>query len=183
MKSIGFTALLAVFIKIFGLSASVGFNMTAFIATMSIALIFLFTYLLFQKENVSLFSALILAFHPLHLRWSGSISSEIVSLFFIILTFTCLLLYIKARIPILISTLLILFFTLSIREENLAILPFFKELKSELRSKEGKKAVIRTINKQANNPSISGEHNPGLSSCLIRKLNNQRDKTKEIIEG
>jgi len=125
LKSIGFTALLAVFIKIFGLSASVAFNTTAFIGTISIALMFFLAYLLFQKESTALFSALILAFHPLHIRWSGSVSAEIVSLFFILVTFTCLLLYIKQKVLIPISLILILFFTLSIKEENVIILLFF----------------------------------------------------------
>ncbi|MBL7101007.1 MAG: glycosyltransferase family 39 protein [Nanoarchaeota archaeon] len=125
LKALGFTALLAAFIKIFGLNAGVAFNMVAFIGVISIAMMFFFTYLLFQKESIALFSALILAFHPLHVRWSGSVSPEIVSLFFITLTFICLLLYTKSKVPLLIPSLLVLFFTLNIKQENIVALPFF----------------------------------------------------------
>ncbi len=97
-KNIGFNLLLSIPIKFFGQSQNLGFNFVALFGSLTIITIFLFVYLLFKKEDIALYSSLILALYPLHIKLSGSINSEILSLFFIILTFIFLLLYIDTKI-------------------------------------------------------------------------------------
>jgi len=125
-KSVGFTFLIALFFKIFGTSADLAFNVVAVIGSLTVILMFFFLYALFKKEKLALLGALILALYPLHLRWSGSASAEIFSLFFILLTFLFLILYFRTeRLTLLLTSILLLCFTMTVREENVLLGLFF----------------------------------------------------------
>ncbi len=125
-KSVGFSFLLALVFKMFGAAHSVAFNTIAIIGSLTVIAIFFFSYLLFEDDKIALLSALILAFYPLHIRWSGSVSAEIASLFFIIITFTYLLLYKKLdKVSLLALALLLLAYTITVKEENILLLFFF----------------------------------------------------------
>lgn len=125
-KSVGFSFLLAIIFKIFGASHSVAFNTVTVVGSLTVLAIFFFSYLLFKDEKIALLSALILAFYPIHIRWSGSVSAEVFSLFFIILTFTYLMLYKKTnKVTFLILSLLLLTYTITVKEENFLLLIFF----------------------------------------------------------
>jgi len=125
-KSIGFSFILGLFFKVFGISSTVGFYVSSFFGSLTILVLFLFSYLLFKKEDVALFSSLVLAVYPLHIRWSGSATAEIVSLFFIILTFLFMFIYFEIpRFKFLLLSVIILIFSISVKEENLLLLPFF----------------------------------------------------------
>lgn len=126
LKSIGFSFLLAIFFKIFGTSHDVAFNTVAVFGSLTIILMFFFLYALFKEEKLALLGALILALYLLHLRWSGSASAEIVSLFFILLTFTFLIIYFRTdKLTILLTSILLLCFTITIKEENILLALFF----------------------------------------------------------
>jgi len=126
LKSIGFSLLVAIFFKIFGISHDVAFNLVAVIGSLTIFTMFFFLYALFKEEKLALFGALILALYPLHLRWSGSASAEIVSLFFILITFTFLITYFRTNNPtVLLTSILFLCFTITVKEENILLLLFF----------------------------------------------------------
>lgn len=125
-KSIGFSFLLAIIFKIFGTSHAAAFNFVAVIGSLTVLAIFFFSYLLFKDEKTALLSALILSFYPIHIRWSGSASAEIFSLFFIIITFTYLLLYKKTnKVTLLFTSLLLLAYTITVKEENFLLLLLF----------------------------------------------------------
>ncbi|MDP2922215.1 MAG: glycosyltransferase family 39 protein [Candidatus Omnitrophota bacterium] len=126
LKSIGFSFLLAIFFKIFGTSHDVAFNVVAIFGSLTIFAVFFFLYTLFKEEKLALLGALILALYPLHLRWSGSASAEIVSLFFILLTFVSLIIYFRtSNLTILLTSILLLCFTITIKEENILLALFF----------------------------------------------------------
>jgi len=73
-----------------------------------------------------LLGALILALYPLHARWSGSASAEIASLFFILLTFTLLIVYFRTdKLTVLLTSVLFLCFTVTLKEENILLVLFF----------------------------------------------------------
>lgn len=126
LKSVGFSFLLAVFFKIFGISHNVAFNVVVVFGSLTIFVMFLFLYALFEKEGLALLGALILALYPLHLRWSGSVSAEIISLFFILLTFLFLILYFRiGKLTVLLTSVLLLCFTMAVKEENILLGLFF----------------------------------------------------------
>ena len=60
-KSIGFSFFLGLFFKIFGMSSTVAFHVSSLFGSLTIILLFLFTYLLSKREDIALFSSLILA--------------------------------------------------------------------------------------------------------------------------
>jgi 4-amino-4-deoxy-L-arabinose transferase-like glycosyltransferase len=124
-KSVGFSFLLALIFKAFGASHSSAFNFVVVIGSLTVLTMFLLLYLLFEDEKTALLGALIIAFYPLHVRWSGSASSEVVSLFFITLTFSCLLLYRKVnKIVLLVLSLLLFAYTIMVKEENILLIIF-----------------------------------------------------------
>ncbi len=125
LKAVGFSFLLGLIFKVFGSSASLGFGMVAIFGSFSVILMFLFVYLLFEKEKLALLASSILTFYPLHLRWSGSVSVEIVSMFFILLSLSSLLIYLKKRgLLFFLNFVFITIFTIMLKEENLLLFPF-----------------------------------------------------------
>lgn len=125
-KSVGFSFLLAIAFKIFGASHATAFNTGMLLGSLTILTMFFFSYLLFKDEKTALLSALILAFYPLHVRWSGSVSAEVASLFFITITFSCLALYKQSnKIILLVLSLLSLAYTITVKEENILLALFF----------------------------------------------------------
>jgi 4-amino-4-deoxy-L-arabinose transferase-like glycosyltransferase len=125
-KSIGYTFILGLFFKFFGISQTIAFYASSLFGSLSILAMFLFVYLLFKKQNIALWSSLVLALYPLHIRWSGSAVPEIVSLFFIIISFLFAQFYFEfPKFKYLLLAILMLIFTISIKEENILLLAFF----------------------------------------------------------
>ncbi|MCG2717734.1 MAG: glycosyltransferase family 39 protein, partial [Nanoarchaeota archaeon] len=125
LKSVGFSFFLALFFKIFWISKGLAFNLVAIIGSLSVVFMFFFAYFLFKKESLALLASAILAFYPLHMRWSGSVSAEIVALFFILLSFCCLFIFLKKQnIVFFLAFIFTSIFTVTIKEENILILPF-----------------------------------------------------------
>jgi 4-amino-4-deoxy-L-arabinose transferase-like glycosyltransferase len=125
-KSIGYTFILGLFFKFFGLSEAVSYFVSSLFGSLTIVGIFLLAYLLFKKQNIGLWISLILALYPLHIRWSGSAVPEIVALFFIILSFLLVQVYFEIpKFKYLLLAILMFIFTISLKEENILMLGFF----------------------------------------------------------
>jgi 4-amino-4-deoxy-L-arabinose transferase-like glycosyltransferase len=125
-KSIGWPFMIAIFFKIFGINNFVALYSSFAFSVLSIIAIFLLTQILFKRESVSLLSALILSIIPNHVIWSASAETNIVSLFFILLTlFFWLFYYEKGSFPLLWLSALTFSFTSQIRPENFILLPLF----------------------------------------------------------
>lgn len=125
----GYHALLALVFSVFGSSEFVAYNLSAVIGSLSIPVIFLIIYLLFQNKNISLLGTFLFSIIPVHLKYSGSISLEITSLFFILLAMLAILIYSRLRnIKSLFLLIFLSAFAVYIRPENIILLffiPFF----------------------------------------------------------
>ncbi len=96
-KSITYPFLITLTFLIFGSSLSVFYSLNLFLGALSVLVIFLVTYLLFEREGAALYSALLLSFFPLHILVSGSMESNTSSIFFAMLALFCFLFYFKNR--------------------------------------------------------------------------------------
>ncbi|MFC2154641.1 glycosyltransferase family 39 protein [Candidatus Altiarchaeota archaeon] len=133
----------AVLYFILGASEPLVYHMFTMIGIASVFLIFLVAYLLFEDELGALFAALLLAFLPSHIVWTGSISVELFFVFFSLLGFLFLLAYIRVEHGrlLLLATVSLAFASQSRPESSLfiivcflTILLFKKGLLSELSS-------------------------------------------------
>lgn len=125
-KSIGFIFFLATFYKLFGVSSDLAFSLISIIGSLSVILIFILVYLIWKNTKTALISSFLLSIYPLHLRWGGSASAEIFAVFFILLTFIFLLIYLEFKNnSSLILSILLLIFTISIKEELFFLIIFF----------------------------------------------------------
>lgn len=93
----GFPFLLSFVFLLFGVKENVGFYTSIILGSLSSVLIFLLSYLLTKKKIISLFSALIFALLPVHIRWSTSVAVEPSTVFFTLLAVLSLFLYIKEK--------------------------------------------------------------------------------------
>ena len=117
---------ISIFFFFFGSSEGVAFNVTAILSSISIILMFLFSYLLFKKEDIALWSALLFALVPTYIKFSGSAALAPISLFFVLFSFLFFLVYIeKKSIPLFFIFILMLAYTINIRPENLIFLFIF----------------------------------------------------------
>ena len=121
----GYHTILALVFSVFGSSESVAYNLSVVIGSLSILIIFLIAYLLFSNETISLYSAFLFSFIPVHLKYSGASELGITSLFFILLTLLSMFIYPRLKnIESLLLLALTSVYTSYIRPEN-AILIFF----------------------------------------------------------
>ena len=92
------------------------FTLNAILGSLSVLLIFLLTYQLYNNENISLYSTLLLGVFPIYIRLSSSESFFVLVVFFMLLTLNSFLLYIRTNNTyIYILSLLLLNFTIQIR--------------------------------------------------------------------
>lgn len=119
-----------------GAKESVSLYLTSFIGALTVILVFVLAYLLFERESPSLIAAFLFSICFTHITWSRSSISNIISLFLILLLFIIQLIYCRTG-TLKLNLLIVLIFTFSIqtRIENLMYLPiifityflFFKE--------------------------------------------------------
>ena len=93
----GYAVLQSLVFAGFGDSEVAAFNTSAVIGALSIILMFLLTYMMLKSANAALIASLILSLSPVHLRFSGSTSPEIVSVFFVLASMICLELYLLTK--------------------------------------------------------------------------------------
>jgi len=91
----GHSFLINLFYLFFGESKKSAFLMNSLLGTLSVVTIFLFSYALFKSITISFFASLFVNIFPIYLVYSGSISSEISSFFFISLSLFILVLFIR----------------------------------------------------------------------------------------
>jgi len=119
----GYPFFIAIFYKIFGSSQLLAYQISVMVGTISILLIFVITYLLFKNQEISLYSTLLLSLIPVHIIWSGSTATELVFLFFSLLTIISFLLYLRTdKYATLLLGITLLAYTIQIRPEGLALI-------------------------------------------------------------
>jgi 4-amino-4-deoxy-L-arabinose transferase-like glycosyltransferase len=68
-----------------GVSENVAFNLSVLLGTLSILLAFIIGYLISKKEEIGFYSALLFAFVPMLIVWSGTVAAEPFFIFFTLL--------------------------------------------------------------------------------------------------
>jgi len=122
----GYHTFLSLIFNIFGDSEQVAFNTNAIVGSISIILFFLLLFLITKNSRLALIGAFIFSFIPVHLKYSGTSSLGIFSVFFIILNMMFLETYIKTKkYSIFLLFLTTLLFAIQIRGENLLLLFIF----------------------------------------------------------
>jgi len=81
----GYPFTLALSYLLTGISENSGYNLTVFLSTLSILLVFLIGYLLSREGKIGLYAALLLALVPMYIIWSNSTAAEPTFNFFILL--------------------------------------------------------------------------------------------------
>jgi 4-amino-4-deoxy-L-arabinose transferase-like glycosyltransferase len=85
----------AVAFLFFGVSENVAFNLSVLLGTLSILLVFFIGYLVSKKVEVGLYSALLLAFVPMLIVWSGTVAAEPYFIFYALFSVFSFLLLIE----------------------------------------------------------------------------------------
>ena len=121
----GYHTILALVFSVFGNSEAAAYNLSAVIGTISILILFLMAYLLFNSQGIALGCAFLFSLIPAQLKYSGASSMDITSLFFVLLSFVSLLAYLRiSDIKSLLLFIAVLAFTVYVRPEN-GIFPLF----------------------------------------------------------
>ncbi|MDP2905027.1 MAG: glycosyltransferase family 39 protein [Candidatus Omnitrophota bacterium] len=143
----GYSFLISLFIRLFGDSQSVPFYMNSFFGTVSVLLVFIVAFLLLGDAKVGLWSALVFSLTPLHLKYSGSGSSDISALCFILLLVSVALLYARYKRKSLLYLLSsVLVYSSYIRPENAFLfIPFLFALFIELKKSRVEKGQVLNI--------------------------------------
>lgn len=87
----------AISMKIFGDSEETLFNTTAILGSLSVILIFLISYLIYQSATIGLIAGFILTLLPVHIKYSGSFAQAVPAVFFILLSMFFLEIFIKKK--------------------------------------------------------------------------------------
>jgi hypothetical protein len=108
----------------FGISSYSAIYLCTALGAISVVLMFLLAYILFKREDVALYSSLLLATYPAHIMWSGSASTNVPGIFFMLLTLLSLPLFFSTgKYRIYLLACLSLAFTLQTRPEFMLLLP------------------------------------------------------------
>lgn len=127
-KPLGFPLLLSLAFSALSLSNIAAFSLSNLAGSLSVIFLFFTAYNFSRRKYLSILAALVLAIFPLHIIWSGTVNSNIVSLLFIIMTGFMLSLFHlndqkSHKKPLLISLVFLAIFTVQLRPENLLIIP------------------------------------------------------------
>jgi len=93
----GFVVFNNLFYRFFSNPEVTPFLLNIFVGSLSIILVFVFSFLLFHCEKKAIFSALLFTFLPVHIRYSSTPTHYILVIFFSLLTLTSFLLHISKR--------------------------------------------------------------------------------------
>lgn len=122
----GYHFLLSIIFNIFGPGESVAYNFNAVLGALAIVVIFLILYLITRSEKIGFISSVLLAFMPLHLKFSGNSSAEIASFLFILMSVLALMIFSNHKTDESFFQLVtITAYTLLVRPENGLILLLF----------------------------------------------------------
>ncbi len=122
----GYHTFLSLIFSLFGNSEGVAFNTNAVIGSLSIGLVFLLVFLVYKDLRLGLVASFLFSFIPVHLKFSGTNSLEILSLFFLLLAMILFELYAqKRKFSLFLLFLAVVLYTLHIRPENSLLILFF----------------------------------------------------------
>lgn len=123
-KPVAWPFLLSLVFKALGNSSEVAILLGNVIGSFSIIMIFFLSYLILGRQNVALWSAFLIAFTPLYVKWSNSSGANNPSLFFVLFTMIIFILYLKQRSKILmVLFFLVSVFTILLKFENVILVP------------------------------------------------------------
>ncbi len=145
-EPVGFSYVVALFLLFGGINENSAYMVNIVTGSLLVVVVFLFCFLLFKSEKTGLYSAFIVSIIPLYILLSRNIEPDTVSAFFILLTFTAFLLFFKIRdLKIGIFATSILAFSISIKQEDILLIPLVlllsvlfldaKTLKSAIKNK------------------------------------------------
>ncbi|MBU0761811.1 MAG: glycosyltransferase family 39 protein [Candidatus Altiarchaeota archaeon] len=90
------------------------------IASLSVPLMYFLAVLLFNNREIGYFSALFMSLAPVHILWSGSVSTEIYYVFLSLMVFIITLLYVQNKCTsLLVASATLLSYTIQTRPESL----------------------------------------------------------------
>jgi len=122
----GYSLLIALGFLLFGQNYNTILYLNLLLSSLTILLVFLLAYVLFEREDVALFSSLIYSLFPVSIIFAKLNASEVTSVFFILLTFLFYLVSIKSRRRSLyLLFFLLLVFSLQVRTDNSLFIPVF----------------------------------------------------------
>jgi hypothetical protein len=125
-KTPGFPVFVSIFFFLFGIEKIVIYSLNTILGSLIPVLLFLLTYLLFEREDIALFSYVIYVLVPYNVVWSRSAADVIASNFFVVSSLVFFLIYLKLRDKnLLLLFLSTLYFTIYIRPENIYLLLMF----------------------------------------------------------
>jgi hypothetical protein len=108
---------------LFGINSYHAIYLCTVLGSISIILMFLLAYLLFNREDVALYSSLLLATYPAYIMWSGSASTNVPGIFFFLLTlFSFFLFFRTGKDRLYLLAVLTLAFALQTRLEFMLLL-------------------------------------------------------------
>lgn len=126
IKPPGWPFILSILFLLLGYNNYYAIYLNILIGSFSIILTFLLTYLIFKKEKIALFSSFLLAISPIHIIWSNSAETNIISNFFILFTTILFIIYKKSsNRKILILTIISLLLSVMMRLENFLLIFLF----------------------------------------------------------
>ena len=123
-EPVGFSYVVALYLLFGGINENSAYMVNIVTGSLLVVVVFLFCFLLFKSEKTGLYSAFIVSILPLYILLSRNIEPDIVSAFFILLTFTAFLLFFKIRdLKIGIFAISILAFSISVKQEGILLIP------------------------------------------------------------
>jgi hypothetical protein len=96
-KSIGWPFLLSSFFFVFGTNNWVALYGMIVIGALSAAAVFFLTFAITNKKTTAIFAALLIGLQPIHIRWSATAETNVVSLFMVCLAVTACSLYFQKK--------------------------------------------------------------------------------------
>jgi len=118
--------LISIAFFLFGVSEIVARHLAIFLASLSTLLVYLSSYLLFKKNDIALFSSLILALLPIHILWSPTTTADLTFSFFVsFLLFFTLLSSQSKNLKIHLLSLLALVLAIQAKSEGIVLIPLY----------------------------------------------------------
>jgi 4-amino-4-deoxy-L-arabinose transferase-like glycosyltransferase len=118
--------LISIAFFLFGISEIVARHLAIFLASLSVFLVYLSSYLLFKKNEIALFSSLILALLPIHILWSPTMTADLTFSFFVSFLLFFIVLSSKSEdLKIQLLSLLALVLATQAKSEGMVLIPLY----------------------------------------------------------
>jgi hypothetical protein len=118
--------LISIAFFLFGVGEIVARHLSIFLASLSTLLVYLSSYLLFRKNEISLFSSLILALLPINILWSPTMTADLTFSFFVSFLLFFIILSSKSKdLKIHSLSLFALVLAMQAKSEGIILLPLY----------------------------------------------------------